>query len=367
MSGDKDKEKRSALRVMPGVSIERDPRVKIKPRKRRDLTAEQYAEGVLSGNRTVIGRTFSLMESIHEGHREKATQVLEKIFPKTGKSIRLGISGVPGVGKSTFIESFGMALVEKGHRVAVLAIDPSSEVTGGSILGDKTRMEKLSAHPDALVRPSACGGWHGGVARSTRESILVCEAAGFDVVIVETVGVGQGETQVASMVDFFLLLMLSGAGDELQGIKRGIIEMADAIAINKADGDNIPNTRKAKIQFESALHLLIPPTSPWQPKVLTCSAKTGTGLDDIWKMITQHREWAEGNGMLQEKRREQSLYWLEQTIEGMLKEKFYKHPKVDKSLEETRRKVYEDELSPFAAAESLINLAFPGEGPSAEQ
>jgi LAO/AO transport system kinase len=347
----------SAMHVMPGVSVDKDRVGRI--RKRKSLAAEEYVKGVMDGDRVALGRAFSLMESINEGHREKANQVLSQLLPQSGNAIRLGISGVPGVGKSTFIEAFGMHLIEEGHRVAVLAIDPSSEVTGGSILGDKTRMEKLSSHPNALVRPSACGGWLGGVARSTREAIIVCEAAGFDVVIVETVGVGQSETSVASMVDFFLLLTLAGAGDELQGIKRGIMEVADGIAINKSDGDNIPHAKAARIQLQSALRLMRSPAEPWQPKVTLCSSLTGDGINEIWKIISQHRQWGVQSGHLAERRRQQALYWMEQTVEALLRERFDRHPAIQREGEAIRSRVLEGNLSPFIAAENLISLAFP--------
>lgn len=353
-------ELRSALHVMPGVSIDRDREVKPRPR-RRLLTADEYVEGVLRGDRVVIGRTLSLMESINPMHHRMAGEVLHKLLPHTGKAIRLGVSGVPGSGKSTFIEAFGTMVADQGHQVAVLAVDPSSEVTGGSILGDKTRMERLSGHPNALVRPSPGGGWLGGVARSTREAMLVCEAAGYEVILVETVGVGQSETQVASMVDFFLLLMLSGAGDELQGIKRGILEMADAIAINKADGDNVVHAKKARTQLQSALKLLRSHEETWHLKVVLCSALEKTGIAEIWEMVQDHHRQMEDTGELTKKREKQVLFWLAQSVEALLKSKFRKHSAVRAREGEILQRVREGTLSPFAAAEELVALVFPEE------
>jgi LAO/AO transport system kinase len=349
--------KDSALRVMAGIDQVPDRPRRVPPKRRR-LTTQEYVAGVEACDRVVLARTLSLMENTAAAQRMQAHQVLTQLLPRTGKSMRIGISGVPGAGKSTFIEAFGMQLVEMGHRVAVLAVDPSSDVTGGSILGDKTRMERLSQHPNAFVRPSAGGGWHGGVARSTRESILVCEAAGFDIVLVETIGVGQSETMVASMVDFFLLLMLAGAGDELQGIKRGVLELADAVAINKADGDNIRTAEQARTQLAVALNLLRPSDGGWKPEVVTCSALTGMGLDRIEQLIRRHHEWMKEDGRLARKRGEQAAYWMDQTIESMLAERFRRHPDISPRLEETRRRVIEGVESPFSAAETLVNLAF---------
>lgn len=345
----------SALHVMPGVSTDQNRVVPPKIRRRR-MSVEEHIEGVLAGNRAVIGRTFSLMESANPKHREKSSQVLEKLLPYSGKSIRLGITGVPGVGKSTFIEALGVKLIEEGLSVAVLAVDPSSEVSGGSILGDKTRMEVMSTHPKAFVRPSACGKTLGGVARGTRESIVICEAAGFDVVIIETVGVGQSETQVSSMVDFFLLLMLAGAGDELQGIKRGIIEMADCIAINKADGENQIKAKVARAEYQGAIRLLQPATQGWDPRVVTCSAVEGTGLKDIWQTIKDHHSLLITSGQLEEKRDKQALYWLKQTVEQLLLDNFYRHPDVSAQINSFRADVVEGRISPFTAAERLVEM-----------
>jgi LAO/AO transport system kinase len=355
-----DKARESALRVLAGVeNISTGPR-RIPP-KRKGLTTEDYVAGIEKCDRVVLARALSLMENVNEGNRRQARELLTLLMPRTGGSIRVGISGVPGSGKSTFVESFGMRLIESGHRVAVLAIDPSSEVTGGSILGDKTRMEKLSQHPRAFVRPTAGAGWHGGVARSTRESILVCEAAGFDVVLVETIGVGQSETMVASMVDFFLLLMLAGAGDELQGIKRGVLELADLVAINKADGDNIPAARLARAQLAGALRLLRAPDGDWNPEVVTCSALNGEGLDKIQEIITRRHKWMAETKQLDSKRGAQAAFWLDQTIETILSERFRRHPAVAAKFGEARKRVMDGLESPFTTAEALVDLAFDQE------
>lgn len=351
-----DQKPESALHVEPGVSFDPNRAIKLPPR-RRALEVSDYVAGVTRGDRALIGRTFSLMESQNPKHRETAGAVLERLMPYTGQAFRIGLSGVPGVGKSTFIESFGTILTKMGKRVAVLTVDPSSELSGGSILGDKTRMEKLATDPNAFVRPSACGDWLGGVARGTRESIYVCEAAGYDVVIVETVGVGQSETQVSSMVDFFLLLMLAGAGDELQGIKRGIIELADTIVVNKADGENRQRARVARQQYQGALRLLRPTTEGWDPLVLTCSAVTGEGLEEIWKVIQEHRELMESSGQLEIKRDKQALFWMHQAVDQLLVDRFYSHPEVKRRLEEFTLNVVEGRISPFVAAEQLIEIA----------
>jgi LAO/AO transport system kinase len=316
---------------------------------------EYYVQGVCSGNRKALAKTITLIESSLPKHQELITQVLDQLLPFTGKSVRLGITGVPGVGKSTFIESLGMNLVDRGHRVAILAVDPSSTQSGGSIMGDKTRMEKLSVQKNAFIRPSPSGGSLGGVSRKTRESLLVCEAAGFDVIMVETVGVGQSEVSVASMVDFFLLLMLAGAGDDLQGIKRGILELADAIAINKADGDNIEKAMQAKNIYADAMHLFSPGTVDWSPPVLTCSALNMDGIDEVWETVLDHHRKLSATGILEGKRKKQALAWMRTLLEEGLKDWFYQMPEVKKSLSGLTRSVERGETTPTAAVKKILN------------
>ncbi|MCU0613690.1 MAG: methylmalonyl Co-A mutase-associated GTPase MeaB [Desulfobacterales bacterium] len=316
---------------------------------------KEYIDGVLEGNRRILAKTITLIESSLDTHRELSRRILEKLQPYSGRAVRLGITGVPGVGKSTFIESFGLFLVEKGHRIAVLAVDPSSTRTGGSVMADKTRMEKLSVHSNAYIRPSPSGGALGGVAFKTRETMLVCEAAGFDVIIVETVGVGQSEITVASMVDFFLVLMLAGAGDELQGIKKGVLEIADAIAVNKADGDNVQKAEQASKAYEYALHLLTPISPLWSPPVLTCSAKEMTGIRQIWETVLDHRKKLIDAGELNLKRKQQSLAWMWSLVEEGLKERFRRNPDVKKCLGKISRKVEDGTTTPTIAAEELLS------------
>ncbi len=320
------------------------------------MQIQNYIDGVLAKNRRIISKTITLIESSLPAHRKMAKAIVDGLLPHAGQAVRIGITGVPGVGKSTYIESFGLQLVQQGHWVAVLAVDPSSSKSGGSIMGDKTRMERLSLEQRAFIRPSPSGGTLGGVARRTRETIVVCEAAGFDVIIVETVGVGQSETTVASMVDFFLVLMLAGAGDELQGIKKGVLELADAIAINKADGDNIAKAEKAKIEYENALNLLTPSSKIWSPPVLICSAVTMAGIEDIWQTILDHRKKFERSGELDEKRRKQALDWLWALVEEGLRERFYRNPAVEKHLPAIVKAVEKGETAPTAAAHRLLNL-----------
>jgi LAO/AO transport system kinase len=316
---------------------------------------KKYIDGVLEGNRRILAKTITLIESSLDTHREMSRRILEKLHFHAGRAVRLGITGVPGVGKSTFIESFGLYLVEKGHRIAVLAVDPSSTRSGGSILADKTRMEKLSVHPNAYIRPSPSGGALGGVGFKTRETMLVCEAAGFDVIIVETVGVGQSEITVASMVDTFLVLMLAGAGDELQGIKKGVLEIADAIAVNKADGDNLQKAEQARKAYENALHLLTPVSPLWFPPVLTCSAKEMVGIQQIWETVLDHRKKLIDAGELDIKRKQQSLAWMWSLVEEGLKERFRRNPEVKKCLHKISRKVEDGTTTPTIAAEKLLS------------
>lgn len=313
-----------------------------------------YVSGVRQQNKRLLAKTITLVESSLPRHQELSRRIVDQLLPHTGKAVRLGITGFPGAGKSTFIESLGVYLVEKGHRVAVLAVDPSSRRSGGSILADKTRMEKLSVMTEAFIRPSPAGSTLGGVARKTRETMLVCEAAGFDVIIVETVGVGQSETAVSGMVDFFLVLMIAGAGDELQGIKKGVLEMADAVAINKADGDNIERANRTRRDFENALHLLSPISPTWTPPVLACSALEMTGIRDIWGMICCHRQKMTETGELQEKRKAQAQDWMWTLVEDGLRDRFYRHPVIADVLAKTIRDVESGETTPTAAADRLL-------------
>ncbi|MGC1951899.1 MAG: methylmalonyl Co-A mutase-associated GTPase MeaB, partial [Gammaproteobacteria bacterium] len=298
------------------------------PRRRR-LSVEEYVEGVLAQNRNTVAQAITLVESNAPAHMAMAQEVLKQLLPHTGNSIRIGITGVPGVGKSTFIEALGLQLLQQDHHVAVLAVDPSSTVTRGSILGDKTRMELLSRDPRAFIRPSPSGGTLGGVTRKSRETILVCEAAGFDVVLVETVGVGQSETTVRQMVDFFLLLMLAGAGDELQGIKKGIMELADALLINKADGDNRPRAEAARLEYNRALHYLAPATKGWHTRAYTCSAAKGDGVAQIWAVVEDFRKQTSESGVFDQRRRAQTLDWVYFMVEEHLRTSFFSHGGVE--------------------------------------
>ena len=316
---------------------------------------EDLIRGIRENDRAALGRAITLVESNSPDDRDRAQELLTALLPSTGGANRIGVSGVPGVGKSTFIESFGLQLVDEGHRVAVLAVDPSSTVSKGSILGDKTRMEKLAASDGAFIRPSPTGGSLGGVARKTREAILVCEAAGYDVVLVETVGVGQSETAVAEMVDFFLLLKLAGAGDELQGIKRGILELADLIAINKADGDNLQAAELARVEFERALQILRPKDEDgWTPKVVTSSGQSGAGLDQIWEIITEHHELLSGNGELEKLRKQQLLGWMWSLVDEGLRTAVREHPQVASTLTDLEQDVLEGRTTPTAAAGKIL-------------
>ena len=312
-------------------------------------------EGIRNNDRAALGRAITLVESNSSADKDRAQELLTALLPFTGGSRRIGISGVPGVGKSTFIESFGLRLVDAGHRVAVLAVDPSSSVSKGSILGDKTRMEKLAISENAFIRPSPTGGSLGGVARKTREAILVCEAAGYDVVVVETVGVGQSETTVAEMVDFFLVLKLSGAGDELQGIKRGILELSDLIAINKADGKNLQAAELARSEFERALQILRPgEEDSWSLRVITSSGHTGAGLDEIWQIVTEHHELLSGNGGLDRLRREQLLGWMWSLVDEGLRSAVREHPRVASTLADLEANVLGGRTTATAAAERIL-------------
>lgn len=356
------KEHTSNLNEKPGVSqpesISSSAVNQVQKFRKKQPSSKELTEGILSGNISALGRAITLIESTNVIHLAKANEVITACLPHANESIRIGITGVPGVGKSTFIESFGKHLTSLGKKVAVLAVDPSSTISHGSILGDKTRMEELVKDPNAFIRPSASGETLGGVARKTREAITLCEAAGFDTILIETVGVGQSETAVHGMVDFFLLLNISGAGDELQGIKRGIMEMADAIVINKADGDNIKKANWAKAEFNRALHLFPAKKSGWTPTTATCSALTHEGIPEIWKTIEQYIEFTKENHYFLENRTAQNQYWLLETINEQLKTNFYSNPEILKNLEECKKAVQNNEISPFAAAKLVLEKYF---------
>jgi len=319
-------------------------------------SSKELVEGILEHDQTALSRAITIIESTAQKHQQQAKEIIENCLPHANQSIRIGITGVPGVGKSTFIESFGKHLISEGKKVAVLTVDPSSSISKGSILGDKTRMEELVKEKNAFIRPSASGDTLGGVARKTRETIILCEAAGFDVILIETVGVGQSETAVHSMTDFFLLLKLAGAGDELQGIKRGIMEMADSIVINKADGDNIKAAKLARTEFNRALHLYPEKESGWTPKTLLCSALKNEGIAEIWEVISNYFETVKANGYFQHKRKEQNKFWLMQTIESRLKSEFYSNTSVKKELEKQLKALDQNNTTPFPAAEKLLKL-----------
>lgn len=319
-------------------------------------SADELINAIKQGNITKLAQAITLVESTQPAHKKLAGQVVQQCLPHAGKSIRIGITGVPGVGKSTFIESFGMALTQMGHKVAVLAVDPSSNVNKGSILGDKTRMEQLSVNPDAFIRPSPSAGALGGVANATRESIVLCEAAGFDVIIVETVGVGQSEYLVSQMVDFFLLLMLSGAGDEIQGIKRGIMEMADALVVNKADGDNALKAKKAAQSYRSALHLFPAKANNWIPKVTTAAGLSGTGIDKVWEIIESFKNQQAINGWFEKTRNHQLQTWVDSQIHESITELFYQQTGMDAALKKVRNQVANHTTTPFEATQELISL-----------
>ena len=343
----------SGVGSQPCVNPYRRPRAK-----RPALTASDYVEGIRKGDVSILGQAVTLVESTIEAHRALAQEVIEKCLPYSGNSKRIGITGVPGAGKSTSIDVFGLHVIRNGGKLAVLAIDPSSERSQGSILGDKTRMEKLSVNPDAFIRPSPSAGSLGGVARKTRETIVLCEAAGFDNIFVETVGVGQSETAVHSMVDFFLLIQLAGTGDELQGIKRGIMEMADGIAINKADGDNIERAQLAAAQFRNALHLFPPTPSKWVPEVVTYSGYYELNIDKVWDMIDRYFEYVNKTGYFERKRNEQAKYWMLETINEQLRNDFYNRPEIRVLLEQKEQRVLNNEQSSFTAAHDVLEAYY---------
>ena len=320
------------------------------------FSTNEYVDGVLASDRRMLAKTITLIESSLPEHQMKAKKILDQLLPHTGRSIRLGITGVPGVGKSTFVESLGVFLVEQKKKVAVLAVDPSSTRSGGSILGDKTRMEKLSVLKDAFIRPSPSSGTLGGVTRKTRETMLVCEAAGFDVVLVETVGVGQSEVQVSEMVDFFMVLMLAGAGDELQGIKKGILEIADSVIINKADGDNVEKAQRARQEYEMALHFLHSPSKLWTPPVQTCSALNSSGVEDAWNTVLSYCEKMKEGTEFSSKRTKQALSWMWSMVEDGLKDRFHNNESVKKELPVMADSVKKGLTAPTVAAEKLLSL-----------
>ncbi|HNX05162.1 MAG TPA: methylmalonyl Co-A mutase-associated GTPase MeaB [Opitutales bacterium] len=339
--------------VRPGTEADSAPH---RPRKRRtELSMDDYEKGVLSGDRTILARAITLVESNLAVHQEKAAELLRRVQPKSGNCIRVGITGVPGAGKSTLIEAIGTKLCREGHKVAVMAIDPSSTRSGGSVLGDKTRMEELSREPNAFIRPSPSGGALGGVARKSRETLVLCEAAGFDVALIETVGVGQSEVTVRSMVDFFLLVLISGAGDELQGIKKGVIELADLIAINKADGDNVLRARAAMTDMNQVLHYLQPATEGWASRAVTVSAETRDGLDELWKTILEYEKNTRKSGVWDNRRRNQDVEWMHSMINEALRNLFYRDPVIQTLLTRLEGEVAAGRLPPAAATLELLS------------
>lgn len=343
--------------VMPGVEINPIVKKSYKAKKVK-LTVDDYVKGVLEQNITIFSKTITLIESNSEEHIKIGQEVLKRLLPHTGKSVRIGITGSPGAGKSTFIEAFGTYLCKQGLKIAVLAIDPSSTITKGSILGDKTRMEMLSREPNAFIRPSPSGGALGGVTRKTRETILLCEAAGYDVILIETVGVGQSEVTVRSMVDFFMLLLIPGSGDELQGIKKGVVELADLLIVNKADGTNVEKAKVTCHQYSMALNMLQPATEGWKTHAVTASALTGRGIPEIWTEINRFVDITKRLGIFDQRRRQQTLEWVYTIIEEELKKKFFNDPDIAKVLPEIEKNVLSGALTPTNAVNQLLNIFF---------
>lgn len=354
-----NEKKKTALSVSEGVeqpaSINQRAVHNLKKAKRTLPSTEDLFHGLRKGDISMLGQAITLVESSLDAHQKAAQDLISACLPYSGKAFRLGITGVPGAGKSTFIEALGKHIIEKGGKLAVLAIDPSSKRSKGSILGDKTRMEDLAGDSRAYIRPSPTGGTLGGVARKTRETIILCEAAGFDILFVETVGVGQSETAVHGMVDFFLLIMLAGAGDELQGIKRGIMEMADAIVINKADGNNIQKARRAQAEFANALHLFPPSPSGWTPLVKTCSSLYNKGISEIWEMANEFLAFASDRGYLEHKRQEQSRFWMHETIKEGIYNQVFNDPRMKKEMVLHEKAMAEGRMTSFMAASSILN------------
>jgi LAO/AO transport system kinase len=326
------------------------------PPKRRPLSPAEYRDGVLAGDRTILSRAITLVESNAPAHFDLAQQVVRGVLDRTGNSVRVGITGVPGAGKSTFIEALGCRLCDEGRKVAILAVDPSSSVSKGSILGDKTRMENLAKRPNAFIRPSPSGGMLGGLTRKSRETLLLCEAAGYDVILVETVGVGQSEITVRSMVDFFLLIVITGAGDELQGMKKGVMELADAIAVNKADGPNKLRAEGTRVEYDRILHYLRHATEGWTTRAYTCSAATGEGIDGVWNVVMDFMRTVKASGVFDERRRQQTLAWVYRMIEDHLYQSFYGCPAVTENRRSVEERVVRGDLLPTQAAQTLLEL-----------
>ena len=346
--------KEFASHVMPPETASKSINKNYK--KKEILSISAYKEGILNRDKTILSRAITLIESNAEKHFDLAQELIKEILPHTGKSVRIGITGVPGAGKSTFIESFGLYLIENGKSPAILAIDPSSTVSKGSILGDKTRMEKLSGNYNAFIRPSPSSGNLGGVAKKTKETMLLCEAAGFDVILIETVGVGQSEVTVRSMVDFFLLILISGAGDELQGIKKGVMELTDTILINKADGDNILNAESAKSLYNNALHYLADATPGWKTKAYTCSALENIGIDNIWKVITEFIEYTQNSNIFQDRRKQQTIAWFESMLHEEILNQFFKQGIIKENLEKVIKEIMNNEITPVVGVKKILNL-----------
>ena len=361
-----EKDEKFACSVMSGIEGVKDTTTgninpmlasgKMKPKRRLIMSEDEYVDGVLKGDRMVLSRAITLIESNSSKHFVKAQRVLQRLLPHTGKALRIGITGVPGAGKSTIIEAFGNMLCDRGHRVAVLSVDPTSSVTRGSILGDKTRMGTLSRRQEAYIRPSPAGGTLGGVARKSRETMLMCEAAGYDVILIETVGVGQSETTVRSMVDFFMLVVLTGAGDDLQGIKKGIMELADAIVINKADGDNLLKAKVARGEYERMIEYIRPATEGWQTHAYTCSAYTKDGIPELWEVIMAFRNMTEKSGVFQKRRNKQLLEWMHSMIDEHLHSLFFEDPVITGRMPEVREAVLQGVISPTQAVKELVNM-----------